>query len=193
MILITRWRRRHAAAVRQLHGPAEHCWEAGRPAWVIDDVIQSGAKRTLGDLIALARLHLDLAVSDAATLSPEPCSEGSPDPELTDLTDLTNITSAGQRASDAVRAAGGKTHRPHDHLTGRKRPWPATKRRRQGAWRMHRVRRPERQPLLMVRARQVVAVLIVAALACGAGYLISLKIWPETKCGRCGGGGRNAG
>lgn len=36
-------------------------------------------------------------------------------------------------------------------------------------------------------------VLIIAALACGAGYLVSLKIWPETKCGRCGGSGRNAG
>ena len=37
------------------------------------------------------------------------------------------------------------------------------------------------------------AVLIVAAIACGAGYLVSLRIWPETKCGRCGGGGRNRG
>ncbi len=37
------------------------------------------------------------------------------------------------------------------------------------------------------------AVLIIAALACGAGYYVSLRIWPETKCGRCGGSGRNAG
>ena len=37
------------------------------------------------------------------------------------------------------------------------------------------------------------AVLVVAAFACGAGYLISLRIWPETKCGRCDGSGRNAG
>ena len=37
------------------------------------------------------------------------------------------------------------------------------------------------------------ALLIVAALTGGAGYLVSLKIWPETKCGRCNGSGRNAG
>ncbi len=37
------------------------------------------------------------------------------------------------------------------------------------------------------------AVLIVAALACGAGYVVSLRIWPETSCRRCGGGGRNRG
>ena len=36
-------------------------------------------------------------------------------------------------------------------------------------------------------------VLIVAALVCGAGYYVSLRIWPETTCGRCNGGGRNAG
>ena len=58
---------------------------------------------------------------------------------------------------------------------------------------MHRVRRPERQPLLMVRARQVVAVLIVAALACGPATTSSCAIWPETRCGRCDGSGRNAG
>jgi hypothetical protein len=62
MILITRWRRRHAAAVRDDYmTPAGHRQEAERLAWVIDDVIQSGARRTLADLIALARLHLDLA------------------------------------------------------------------------------------------------------------------------------------
>ena len=37
------------------------------------------------------------------------------------------------------------------------------------------------------------AVLAVAVLICGAGYLASLKIWPETSCGRCHGSGRNAG
>ena len=36
------------------------------------------------------------------------------------------------------------------------------------------------------------AVLIIAALICGGGYLASLKIWPETSCRRCG-GGRNRG
>ena len=39
----------------------------------------------------------------------------------------------------------------------------------------------------------VAGVLIVVALIYGAGYLVSLRIWPETKCGRCGGSGRNAG
>jgi DnaJ-class molecular chaperone len=37
------------------------------------------------------------------------------------------------------------------------------------------------------------AVLIVAAAVCGGGYLVSLKIWPETTCRRCGGSGKNAG
>lgn len=37
------------------------------------------------------------------------------------------------------------------------------------------------------------AVLAVAALICSAGYLASLKIWPETSCRRCRGTGRNAG
>lgn len=36
-------------------------------------------------------------------------------------------------------------------------------------------------------------VLIIAAAVCGAGYYVSLKIWPETSCRRCGGSGRNAG
>ncbi len=36
-------------------------------------------------------------------------------------------------------------------------------------------------------------VLIVVALACGLGYYVSLRIWPETFCRRCNGGGRNAG
>jgi hypothetical protein len=39
----------------------EHYAEAERLSWVIDDVIQSRARRTLSDLIALARLHLELA------------------------------------------------------------------------------------------------------------------------------------
>jgi DnaJ-class molecular chaperone len=38
-----------------------------------------------------------------------------------------------------------------------------------------------------------VAVLILAAIVCGAGYYISLKVWPETSCKRCDGSGRNAG
>jgi DnaJ-class molecular chaperone len=37
------------------------------------------------------------------------------------------------------------------------------------------------------------AALIVAALICGAGYLVSLRIWPETTCKRCDGSGKNAG
>jgi DnaJ-class molecular chaperone len=37
------------------------------------------------------------------------------------------------------------------------------------------------------------AVLIGAALICGAGYVASLKVWPETSCRRCDGSGRNAG
>ena len=59
---ITRWRRRNAAPVRDGYmTPAEHRQEAVRLAWVIDDVLQSRAKRSLSDLIAVARLHLDLA------------------------------------------------------------------------------------------------------------------------------------
>lgn len=45
--------------------PAEHRQEAERLAWVIDDVLQSEAERSLGDLIAIARLHLDLASTPA--------------------------------------------------------------------------------------------------------------------------------
>jgi DnaJ-class molecular chaperone len=37
------------------------------------------------------------------------------------------------------------------------------------------------------------AALILAALICGAGYYVSLRIWPETSCKRCDGSGRNAG
>jgi len=48
--------------------PAEHRQEAERLAWVIDDVLQDPrAKRTLGDLIALARLHLDLSRDGKST------------------------------------------------------------------------------------------------------------------------------
>ncbi len=62
MGIIARWRGRHAAGGRDDYfTPAEHRAEAERLAWVIDDVLQSGAKRSLGDLIALARLHLDMA------------------------------------------------------------------------------------------------------------------------------------
>lgn len=45
--------------------PAGHRQEAERLAWVIDDVLQSDAERSLGDLIAIARLHLDLASTPA--------------------------------------------------------------------------------------------------------------------------------
>jgi hypothetical protein len=45
----------------------EHYEEAERLAWVID-VLQSGAKRTLGDVIALARLHLDMAQAAAPAI-----------------------------------------------------------------------------------------------------------------------------
>lgn len=62
MGLITRYRENRAAPVRADFMTAhEHYLEAERLSWVIDDVIQSRAKRTLGDLIALARLHLELA------------------------------------------------------------------------------------------------------------------------------------
>jgi hypothetical protein len=63
MNVITRWRiNRHPAPIRgDYMTRAEHQMEAERLVWVIDDVIQSGARRTLADLIALARLHLDLA------------------------------------------------------------------------------------------------------------------------------------
>jgi DnaJ-class molecular chaperone len=37
------------------------------------------------------------------------------------------------------------------------------------------------------------ALLILAAIACGACYYVSLRIWPETKCGRCDGSGHNRG
>lgn len=67
MGLIMRLRRQGAAPVRDDYmTPAQHREEAERLAWVIDDVIQSGARRTLGDLIALARLHLDLAQGETA-------------------------------------------------------------------------------------------------------------------------------
>ncbi len=77
MIVITRWWiRRHPAPVRDDYmTPAEHRQEAERLAWVIDDVIQSGAKRTLGDLIALARLHLDLAQADSERRVSPPCNQ----------------------------------------------------------------------------------------------------------------------
>ena len=37
------------------------------------------------------------------------------------------------------------------------------------------------------------ALLVLVALVCGAGYWVSLKVWPETSCKRCDGRGRNAG
>jgi hypothetical protein len=63
MMTITRWRLRHIAATCDdgYLTSEGHLMEAERLAWVIDEEIQSGGRRTLGDLIALARLHLDLA------------------------------------------------------------------------------------------------------------------------------------
>ncbi|HZR50086.1 MAG TPA: hypothetical protein VFB06_11260 [Streptosporangiaceae bacterium] len=55
------FRRRGVPARPDYMTQAEHLQEAGRLAWVIDDVMQSRAKRSLGDVIALARLHLELA------------------------------------------------------------------------------------------------------------------------------------
>ena len=37
------------------------------------------------------------------------------------------------------------------------------------------------------------SLLVLAALVCGAGYYVSLKVWPEKNCKRCNGGGRNRG
>ena len=74
MNMITRWRisRRPAPIRDDYMTRAEHQAEAERLAWVIDDVLQSGAKRTLSDLIAIARLHLDLAGPPRA---PRPAGE----------------------------------------------------------------------------------------------------------------------
>ena len=67
MATILRWRGRRRPAPRPDYmTPAEHRQEAERLAWVIDDVIQTDAERTLGDLIALARLHLELARDEDA-------------------------------------------------------------------------------------------------------------------------------
>ena len=50
----------------------QHIREAERLAWVIDDVLQDpDAERTLADLVAIARLHLDLA-----QVAPRPVSSG---------------------------------------------------------------------------------------------------------------------
>jgi hypothetical protein len=62
MNVITRWRiKRSLAPVPDYMTPAEHREEAERLAWVVDYELQSDAERTLGDVIALARLHLELA------------------------------------------------------------------------------------------------------------------------------------
>jgi DnaJ-class molecular chaperone len=37
------------------------------------------------------------------------------------------------------------------------------------------------------------AAVLIIALILGAGYLVSLRIWPNTYCRRCNGGGRNPG
>ena len=50
--------------------PAQHRQEAERLAWVIDDVLQSDAERTLSDLVAIARLHLDLASTPEPPAAP---------------------------------------------------------------------------------------------------------------------------
>lgn len=64
---IALWRARRTAPVRADYmTPQEHLLEAERLAWAADDVIQTGARRTLGDLIALARLHLELAEAGAS-------------------------------------------------------------------------------------------------------------------------------
>jgi hypothetical protein len=67
MGVFTQRRRRRAS--RDYLTPEGHRQEAERLAWVIDDVLQSDAERNLPDLIALARLHLDMAypASDAET------------------------------------------------------------------------------------------------------------------------------
>lgn len=55
-------RRRATRVARDAYfTPAEHRQEAERLALIVDDALQTDAKRTLADLIALARLHLDLA------------------------------------------------------------------------------------------------------------------------------------
>ena len=41
--------------------PEQHLREAERLTWVLDDILQSDADRTLADVAAIARLHLDLA------------------------------------------------------------------------------------------------------------------------------------
>jgi hypothetical protein len=68
MPLITRWRDRKAAVPARAYylTPYEHYQEAERLSWVIDEVIQSSAKRTLSDEIALARLHLELARTEGS-------------------------------------------------------------------------------------------------------------------------------
>ena len=37
------------------------------------------------------------------------------------------------------------------------------------------------------------AVVLIIAAVFAAGYWVSLRIWPETYCRRCEGGGKNAG
>lgn len=69
MGLIALWRR-HRAARPGYFTPAGHRQEAERLAWVIDDVLQSDAQRTIGDLIALARLHLDMATTAEPAAAP---------------------------------------------------------------------------------------------------------------------------
>lgn len=36
-------------------------------------------------------------------------------------------------------------------------------------------------------------IVVLAAALAVAGYLVSLRIWPQTYCRKCEGGGRNAG
>ena len=56
---------------------------------------------------------------------------------------------------------------------------------------------PVEMPVQLLKLRLPLAMagalLILAAIVLGASYWVSLKVWPETTCKRCSGGGRNAG
>ena len=60
-LITSRCERRAAPARADFMTAHEHYLEAERLTWVMDEVIQSRTRRTLGDLIELARLHLELA------------------------------------------------------------------------------------------------------------------------------------
>ena len=71
--IMRRHEQRAAPARADFMTTREHHAEAERLTWVTDEVIQSRAKRTLGDLIALAWLHLELA--QTAGKAPSPSAE----------------------------------------------------------------------------------------------------------------------